>query len=96
VLEVDERPIGPQALAQLVPRDDVAATLEHHAKDLEWLILQTDSRGARPQLARTDVELERTELESRCTGENLHYSRPSRIGAGNTGETSINARSSSV
>jgi hypothetical protein len=61
VLEIDERALGPQALSQLVARDDVAGTLEHQAQDLERLFLQPDASRALTQLTRAAIQLERRE-----------------------------------
>ena len=63
VLEIDERAVGPQPLAQLVPGDDVAWTLEHHPEDFERLLLQPDADAVLPQLAGSDVELERAKAQ---------------------------------
>ena len=43
VLEIDEGPRRPQALAQLVARHDIARTIEHHHENFERLILQPDA-----------------------------------------------------
>ncbi len=59
MLEIDERPIGPQPLRQLLASDDVARAFEHHPENLEGLLLQTDQVLALPQLARAYVEFER-------------------------------------
>ena len=39
MLEIDEGAVGPQALAELVSSDYVAGALEHHAENLERLLL---------------------------------------------------------
>ena len=58
VLEVDERPLRPQPVPQLVTRHDVARTLEHQAEDFERLVLEAHARRSFPQLARTEIQLE--------------------------------------
>ena len=58
VLEIDERPLRPQTVPEIVPRDDVARVFEHEAKNLERLLLQADAALALAQLARPAVELE--------------------------------------
>jgi hypothetical protein len=56
VLEIDERPVGPQPIAQFVARDDRAGTVEQQLQDLERLLLQPDARISFPQLARRLVQ----------------------------------------
>ncbi len=63
MLKVDERTIGPEARAELLARDDVAGTLEHHAQDLERLILQAHAGFSLSQLARAHIELEGAEAK---------------------------------
>ena len=63
VLEVHERPFGPQPLRQLLAGHDIAGAFEHHAQDFEWLLLQAYPFGSVAQLARANVELERVEAE---------------------------------
>ena len=63
MLEIDERALGPQALPQLVPRDDIARPLEQEPQDFERLLLQAHTHGAVPQLARAHVQLERPETK---------------------------------
>ena len=61
VLEIDEGPRGPQTLAQLLPRHDVAGPLEHDRENLERLILQPDADAALAQLARAQIDFECSE-----------------------------------
>jgi len=61
VLEVDERPIGPEPLPQFIAGDDIARAFEHQAEDLERLFLQADRTAALVQLTRPEVQLERSE-----------------------------------
>src|SRR5688572_22873240 len=63
VLEIDKRAVRPEPLAQLVPGDHVAWTLEHQSKDFERLLLQPDAHAVLPQLAGSDVELERAKAQ---------------------------------
>jgi hypothetical protein len=61
VLEVHERAVGPQPLPQLVAGHDMPGALEHQAEDFERLFLQAHAAGTAAELARTHVELERSE-----------------------------------
>ena len=63
MLEIDERPLGPQTLTQLVSRDDIARPLQHEAENLERLLLQAHAHGAVAQLARAHVQLEGPEAQ---------------------------------
>ncbi len=75
VLEVDERAFRPQALPQLVARQDLARLLEQHDQHLERLILQPQADAVLAQLARAHVELESSESKSvlhRMHGRHLH------------------------
>ena len=58
VLEIDERPGRPQALAQLFARHDFARTVEHRHENFEGLILKPDADSTLPQLARAHIDLE--------------------------------------
>ena len=61
VVEVNERALWPEALSQLLPRDDVPRTLQHHGENLERLILKPDANAALSQLAGAKIHLERPE-----------------------------------
>ena len=63
VLEIDEGPLGPQTLTQLLPRDDFARLLEHEPQDLERLFLQAHAHTAAAQLARAHIQLEAPEAQ---------------------------------
>jgi len=52
VLEVHERAVGPEPIAELVARHDAAPAGEQQPEDLERLLLQPDARAAFHQLAR--------------------------------------------
>ena len=63
MLEIDECPFRPEPPRELLAGDDVTGVLEHHAEDLERLLLETDAVLPFPQLAGADVELEGFETE---------------------------------
>ncbi|HET9387746.1 MAG TPA: hypothetical protein VFO67_21615 [Gemmatimonadales bacterium] len=63
VVEVDERAVRPQAAAQLLARDHVARSLEHHLEDFERLFLEAHGGLAVTELPGSDIELERSEPE---------------------------------
>ena len=65
VLEINEGPLGPQPIAQLLPRDDVAGPLEHDRQNLERLILQPYPNTALAQLARAQIDFEDSEFPER-------------------------------
>jgi hypothetical protein len=69
LIEVYERVGGPDLLPQLFSSDDLSRTIEQGANDLERLVLELDLDTALPQLTRSAVDFEYTELQ------------PSRIGA---------------
>jgi len=76
VLEIDERPVRPESLRQLLARHDVTGMLEQHPEDLEGLILQSNARFASAQLARTEVELEHVEAnDGGRPGQSFHPAR---------------------
>jgi hypothetical protein len=56
VLEVHEGARRPQPFPDLVPRHDVAGTLEQEPEDLERLVLQPHASRGRAQLACVGVE----------------------------------------
>ena len=58
VFEVNECSLRPETLRQLLARDHVARSLEHHAEDFERLLLEPDAFLPFPQLAGAHVELE--------------------------------------
>jgi hypothetical protein len=68
VLEVDERPVRPETLAEFFAGHDVTRTLEHHRKYFEGLILKPDADAPLSQFARMYVDLEgRKSLDVRQT-----------------------------
>jgi hypothetical protein len=76
VIELDERVVGPQPLAQFLPRDDVTRAREQRDQNLERLSIQPNSRAALPQLARFHVELEYAEREPCPVAWPVHVSSP--------------------
>ena len=68
LVEVYERVGGPDFLSQLFPSDDLSGMIEHGAKDLERLVLELDLDTALPQLTRSAVDFEETELQPSSIG----------------------------
>src|SRR6185436_16119554 len=63
VLEVDERVRRPEALSDLVPRDDLPSMFHQHLEKAEGLLGQRDAGATTSKLPRGDVEFEFTELD---------------------------------
>src|SRR5262249_51095843 len=57
-VEVDERVRGPEALPQLVARDEVAGPFEQQQQDLNGLLGEPDLQPLLAQLTRSEVQLE--------------------------------------
>ena len=83
VLEIDERPVRPQPVAELVAGEHVRGTLEQHGQNFEWLVLQPDADAVLAQLTRADVELESAEAERAS----LHMKSGPRTGSSRTGRS---------
>src|SRR5262249_23151769 len=84
VLEVDERPVGPEPAPQLLARQDFIGLLQEHQQYFEGLILQAQADTILAKLARPHVELEAAKTKSvperGSRHVNQHYSeRSSRV-----------------
>jgi hypothetical protein len=65
VLEVDERVVLPQSLAELLARGHLATPFQQRGEDLARLILHPDTLAIAIELSRGGVELEGAETEAR-------------------------------
>ena len=61
VLEIDECPLRPEALAQLLAADDLARPLEQGSQNAERLLLERDAEAALAELSRSEIDLEGAE-----------------------------------
>jgi hypothetical protein len=63
VIEIAEGAGGPEALTELVARDQVARTFQQKREDLEALFLEVDPDARLPQLARPAIQFEDAESD---------------------------------
>ena len=75
-VEVHERVAGPEGLADLLARHDLARPLEEEGEDLEGLLLQPDLRPVLVELTRGRVELEASESVRRAGLSGFHERAP--------------------
>jgi hypothetical protein len=61
VIEVNIRPIAPEALLDLLPRDHFAGVLQQQCEQPEWLPLDPDSHSRLAQLAGLNIGLKESE-----------------------------------
>jgi hypothetical protein len=66
VVELDDRAIRPDAIADFLPRHHFSGMLEQHEENLERLFLQTNAPSALAQFARADVQLKPAKADSLC------------------------------
>jgi hypothetical protein len=72
VLEIDVRVVGPEALAQLFARNQLARTFEKSSQNLNRLVGNPDPGAALEEFTRTEIE--RKDSEARLTGSELLHS----------------------
>jgi hypothetical protein len=60
-VEAPKRIGGPNRLAQFLPRHDFPRVLEQQRQHSKWLLLQSDPRPVLAQLARANIDFERSE-----------------------------------
>src|SRR6185295_13457736 len=75
-VEVHERVAGPEGLADLLARHDLARPLQEEGEDLERLLLQPDLRPVLVELTRGRVELELSEAVRRAGWRGFHETTP--------------------
>jgi hypothetical protein len=68
VVEADERVCRPEALPQLVARDDGTASIQEQGERVEWLVLQVYPSATLSEFAGLDVQLENTKPDDRAAG----------------------------
>jgi hypothetical protein len=61
MIELDNGVVGPQALPNLLARDDFAGGFEKHSEDLERLLLEPNPATFFAQFASPKVQLKRAE-----------------------------------
>ena len=64
MLEIDEGPVRPEPLAQLLAADDIARLLEQGDQNAERLLLERDAEAALAKLSIADIQLERAEPDN--------------------------------
>jgi hypothetical protein len=55
VVEIDERVLRPEFLAQFLARDDVSGPLQEKTQNLEWLFLKADAGAVLAQFPRHEI-----------------------------------------
>jgi hypothetical protein len=64
VLEIDERSVGPDLLAQLLAGNHVARMRQQNQQNLKWLARETDTDPTLEQFPGRDIHFERSEGQS--------------------------------
>ena len=65
VVEIDEGAVGPKAVPQFFPRDNLARLLHESNEQLEWAVLEPDADAVPAQFAGAYIHGKPAELESR-------------------------------
>jgi hypothetical protein len=67
VLEIDERARGPEPLAQLLARDEIARPLQQQRQDVKGLSRKAEAHARLPELTGAEIQLEDAELNDAKT-----------------------------